>query len=51
MLNKSLLESQDEINEMKRNLKVMNHQIDQLKVCPRKQCLFFVLFWVLSSDF
>jgi len=27
----NLIESQDEMNEMKRKLKIMNHQIDQLK--------------------
>lgn len=29
---KNLIEAQDEIAEMKRKLKIMNHQIDQLKV-------------------
>lgn len=28
---KSLIESQDEIAEMKRKFKIMNHQIEQLK--------------------
>ncbi|CAF3790477.1 unnamed protein product [Rotaria magnacalcarata] len=31
LYSKNLIESQDEINEMKRKLKIMNHQIDQLK--------------------
>jgi chromosome segregation ATPase len=31
LYSKNLIESQDEVNEMKRKLKVMNHQIDQLK--------------------
>lgn len=31
MYSKNLIESQDEITEMKRKLKIMNHQIDQLK--------------------
>ncbi|KAL5022872.1 hypothetical protein ScPMuIL_002027 [Solemya velum] len=31
LYSKNLIESQDEITEMKRKLKVMNHQIDQLK--------------------
>jgi chromosome segregation ATPase len=28
---KNLIESQDEISEMKRKVKIMNHQVDQLK--------------------
>lgn len=31
LYSKNLIESQDEITEMKRKLKIMNHQIDQLK--------------------
>ena len=31
MCSKSLIESRDEITEMKRKLKIMSHQIDQLK--------------------
>ena len=31
LYSKNLIESQDEILEMKRKLKIMNHQIDQLK--------------------
>ncbi|CAM4776839.1 unnamed protein product [Rotaria magnacalcarata] len=31
LYSKNLIESQDEISEMKRKLKIMNHQIDQLK--------------------
>ena len=31
LYSKNLIESQDEIQEMKRKLKIMNHQIDQLK--------------------
>ena len=31
LYSKNLIESQDEIGEMKRKLKIMNHQIDQLK--------------------
>jgi len=31
LYSKNLIEAQDEINEMKRKLKIMNHQIDQLK--------------------
>ena len=31
MYSKNLLESQDELMEMKRKLKIMNHQVDQLK--------------------
>ena len=31
LYSKNLVESQDEITEMKRKLKIMNHQIDQLK--------------------
>ena len=31
LYNKSLIEARDEITEMKRKLKIMNHQIDQLK--------------------
>lgn len=31
LYNKNLIEAQDEIAEMKRKLKIMNHQIEQLK--------------------
>ena len=31
LYSKSLIESQDEIAEMKRKFKIMNHQIEQLK--------------------
>ena len=31
LCSKNLIESQDEITEMKRKLKIMSHQIDQLK--------------------
>ena len=31
LYSKNLIEAQDEISEMKRKLKIMNHQIDQLK--------------------
>lgn len=31
LYSKNLIEAQDEITEMKRKLKIMNHQIDQLK--------------------
>jgi len=31
MYSKNLIESQDEIHEMKRKFKIMNHQIEQLK--------------------
>jgi HAMP domain-containing protein len=31
MYSKKLIESQDEIQEMKRKFKIMNHQIEQLK--------------------
>lgn len=31
MCSKSLIEARDEITEMKRKLKIMSHQIDQLK--------------------
>ena len=31
LYSKNLIECQDEITEMKRKLKIMNHQIDQLK--------------------
>lgn len=31
MYSKNLIESQDEIQEMKRKFKIMNHQIEQLK--------------------
>ena len=31
MFSKSLIEARDEITEMKRKLKIMSHQIDQLK--------------------
>ncbi len=40
LCSKNLVESKDEITEMKRKLKIMSHQIDQLKeeivtkVCP-----------------
>lgn len=31
MCSKNLIEARDEITEMKRKLKIMSHQIDQLK--------------------
>eukprot|EP01135_Chromosphaera_perkinsii_P000050 Nk52_evm1s24 gene=Nk52_evmTU1s24 len=46
LYSKNLIESQDEITEMKRKLKIMNHQIDQLKeeisgkeICLAKECV------------
>lgn len=41
LYSKNLIESQDEITEMKRKLKIMNHQIDQLKeeITSKEQAL------------
>merc|ERR1711865_1076063 len=41
LYSKNLIESQDEIAEMKRKFKIMNHQIDQLKeeITAKEQAL------------
>ena len=44
LYSKNLIECQDEITEMKRKLKIMNHQIDQLKE------EITTVFWLLFID-
>jgi len=43
LCSKNLIESRDEITEMKRKLKIMSHQIDQLKEeIAAKVCMYII---------
>lgn len=50
LYNKNLIEAQDEIAEMKRKLKITNHQIEQLKEdISTKACIFFGMLYPSPS--
>jgi uncharacterized coiled-coil DUF342 family protein len=45
LYSKTLIEAQDEIAEMKRKFKIMNHQIEQLKVSCTIKFILALLQW------
>ena len=48
MCSKNLIEARDEITEMKRKLKIMSHQIDQLKEeIAAKVCVLMLRCWLV----
>lgn len=53
LYSKNLIEAQDEIAEMKRKFKIMNHQIEQLKeeINSKDRCNYFAFLFLYNLNF
>ena len=53
MCSKNLIEARDEITEMKRKLKIMSHQIDQLKeeIAAKVYICIHVMIYTVSQNY